>query len=73
MNHKSHQYLQGCIQSAEKSTMGFRLGAVLVKGGKVLSSGYNHQRPRYEGPGPGRTHCSAVVRHRSSSSPFVTS
>jgi hypothetical protein len=62
MNHKSHQYLQGCIQSAERSIMSFRLGAVLVKGGKILSSGYNHQRPRYEGPGPGRRHCSAVVR-----------
>jgi deoxycytidylate deaminase len=44
--------------------MCFRLGAVLVKGGKVLSSGYNHQRPHYQGPGHGQSHCNAVVRIR---------
>jgi hypothetical protein len=27
--------------------MAFTLGAVLVKGGEVISSGYNHHRPHY--------------------------
>ncbi|QRV99529.1 deoxycytidylate deaminase (dCMP deaminase) [Ceratobasidium sp. AG-Ba] len=31
---KSQHYLNQCIQAAEKSTMSFTLGAVLVKGGK---------------------------------------
>ena len=29
--------------------MCFTLGAVLVKGGKVISSGFNHHRPHYDG------------------------
>ena len=29
--------------------MSFTLGAVLVKGGKIISSGYNHHRPHYDG------------------------
>ena len=29
--------------------MCFTLGAVLVKGGKIISSGYNHHRPHYDG------------------------
>lgn len=29
--------------------MCFKLGAILVKGGKVISSGYNHHRPHYDG------------------------
>lgn len=29
--------------------MCFKLGAVMVKGGKVISSGYNHHRPHYDG------------------------
>jgi hypothetical protein len=53
ISHKSHQYLQDCIQSAEKGVKNFRLGAVLVKDEKILSAGYDHQRPRYEGPGHG--------------------
>ena len=27
----------------------YRLGACVVKGGKVISTGYNHQRPHYDG------------------------
>jgi hypothetical protein len=43
--------------------MSFRLGAVpLAKGGKILSSAYNHQRPHYEGTEPGRRHGCPVVR-----------
>jgi hypothetical protein len=35
--------------------MCFNLGAVLVKGGKIISTGYNHHRPHYDG--------SEIARH----------
>ena len=37
------------INNWQKSPIHFTLGAVLVKGGKVISSGYNHHRPHYDG------------------------
>lgn len=46
---KSQFYLSQCIDSASKSPMLFKLGAVMVKGGKVISTGYNHHRPHYDG------------------------
>jgi len=46
---KSQFYLSECTQAASKSPMCFKLGAVMVKGGKVISSGYNHHRPHYDG------------------------
>lgn len=41
---KAQFYLDQCVQAAEKSTMSFTLGAVLVKGGKIIARGHNHQR-----------------------------
>src|ERR1700722_11493959 len=29
--------------------MSFKLGAVMVKGGKIISTGYNHHRTHYDG------------------------
>lgn len=46
---KSQFYLSQCADAATKSTMCFNLGAVLVKGGKIISTGYNHHRPHYDG------------------------
>ncbi|OSX58020.1 hypothetical protein POSPLADRAFT_1061107 [Postia placenta MAD-698-R-SB12] len=46
---KTQFYLSQCAEAASKSPMCFTLGAVLVKGGKVISSGYNHHRPHYDG------------------------
>ncbi|KAI0290050.1 hypothetical protein BC826DRAFT_1187497 [Russula brevipes] len=46
---KTQFYLSQCADAAAKSPMAFTLGAVLVKGGKVISSGYNHHRPHYDG------------------------
>lgn len=46
---KSQFYLSQCIESASKSPMLFKLGAVMVKGGKVISTGHNHHRPHYDG------------------------
>jgi len=46
---KTQFYLSQCAEAASKSHMCFTLGAVMVKGGKVISSGYNHHRPHYDG------------------------
>ncbi|KAH8077087.1 hypothetical protein BXZ70DRAFT_902471 [Cristinia sonorae] len=46
---KSQYYLSECLQVATKSPMCFTLGAIMVKGGKVISRGYNHYRPNYDG------------------------
>jgi len=46
---KTQFYPSQCADAASKSPMCFTLGAVLVKGGKVISSGYNHHRPHYDG------------------------
>ncbi|GJE88972.1 CMP/dCMP-type deaminase domain-containing protein [Phanerochaete sordida] len=46
---KSQYYLSQCVEAASKSSMCFTLGAVMVKGGKVISSGHNHHRPHYDG------------------------
>ncbi|KAJ7270625.1 hypothetical protein B0H12DRAFT_1320109 [Mycena haematopus] len=51
MNTKSQFYLSQCADAASKSTMYYRLGSVIVKGGKVISTGFNHQRPNYDTPG----------------------
>ncbi|KAH9943891.1 hypothetical protein B0H21DRAFT_823431 [Amylocystis lapponica] len=46
---KTQFYLSQCGEAASKSPMCFTLGAVMVKGGKIISSGYNHHRPHYDG------------------------
>jgi hypothetical protein len=46
---KTEFYLSQCADAASKSSMCFTLGAVIVKGGKVISSGYNHHRTHYDG------------------------
>ncbi|KAJ7735889.1 hypothetical protein B0H16DRAFT_1731014 [Mycena metata] len=50
---KSQFYLSQCADAASKSTMYYNLGSVIVKGGKVISRGCNHQRPNYDMPGKG--------------------
>ena len=46
---KTQFYLSQCANAASKSQMCFTLGAIMVKGGKVISSGHNHHRPHYDG------------------------
>ncbi|KAK7691546.1 hypothetical protein QCA50_004945 [Cerrena zonata] len=46
---KSQYYLTQCAEAASKSPMCFTLGAIMVKGGKIISTGYNHHRPHYDG------------------------
>jgi pyrimidine deaminase RibD-like protein len=61
---KTQFYLSQCADAASKSPMCFTLGAVLVKGGKVISSGYNHHRPHYDGAEvPTRGHRKPVSMH----------
>ena len=61
---KTQFYLSQCADAASKSPMCFTLVAVLVKGGKVISSGYNHHQPRYNGL-EARTHgqCKPVAMY----------
>ncbi|KIK97332.1 hypothetical protein PAXRUDRAFT_136499 [Paxillus rubicundulus Ve08.2h10] len=47
--HKSQYYFSQCLEAASKSPMAYTLGAVLVKGGKVISTGHNHHRTHYDG------------------------
>lgn len=46
---KTDFYLSRCLEAASKSPMTFTLGAILVKGGKVVSTGWNHCRTNYDG------------------------
>ncbi|KII83616.1 hypothetical protein PLICRDRAFT_702425 [Plicaturopsis crispa FD-325 SS-3] len=46
---KTQYYLSECVEAASKSSMVFTLGSIMVKGGKIISTGYNHQRPGYNG------------------------
>ncbi|KAJ7459497.1 hypothetical protein B0H11DRAFT_2286416 [Mycena galericulata] len=50
---KSQFYLSQCVEAASKSTMYYTLGSAIVKGGKVVSTGFNHQRPNYDSVGKG--------------------
>ncbi|KAG1724603.1 hypothetical protein EDB19DRAFT_1644475 [Suillus lakei] len=49
MARKTDYYLSQCAIAASKSSMTYHLGAVLVKGGKVMSTGHNHHRTHYDG------------------------
>ncbi|KAJ7203584.1 hypothetical protein GGX14DRAFT_570039 [Mycena pura] len=51
---KTQFYLSQCAEAASKSPMYYTLGSAIVKGGKVISTGCNHQRPNYDAPGGGR-------------------
>ncbi|KIM78990.1 hypothetical protein PILCRDRAFT_573166 [Piloderma croceum F 1598] len=48
---KTEFYLSRCTLAASASDMQFSLGSILVKGGKILSSGHNHHRTHYDGVG----------------------
>nr|GAT47965.1 predicted protein [Mycena chlorophos] len=51
---KPQFYLSQCMEAASKSPMYYTLGSAIIKGGKVVSTGYNHQRPNYDTPGGGK-------------------
>ncbi|EJU00053.1 hypothetical protein DACRYDRAFT_109477 [Dacryopinax primogenitus] len=43
--------------------MAYQLGAIIVKGGKVLSKGHNHRRTHYDGSTGNETHQTAMSMH----------
>ncbi|KZT55424.1 hypothetical protein CALCODRAFT_484798 [Calocera cornea HHB12733] len=43
--------------------MAYMLGAIIVKGGKVLSHGHNHRRTHYDGSPGNETHQTAMSMH----------
>ncbi|KAF8550644.1 hypothetical protein OG21DRAFT_1446308 [Imleria badia] len=47
--HKTQHYFSQCLEAASKSPMNYSLGAILVKGGKIISAGHNHHRTHYDG------------------------
>ena len=49
MSPRSDSYLSLCLEQASKSTLHYRHGCIVVKGGKVIGSGYNHYRPGFNG------------------------
>ncbi|KAK0823753.1 hypothetical protein LTR54_009925 [Friedmanniomyces endolithicus] len=46
---KSDNYLTLCLEQAAKSSLHYRHGCIIVRGGKVIGQGYNDYRPGYEG------------------------
>ncbi|KAK1067866.1 hypothetical protein LTR12_013492 [Friedmanniomyces endolithicus] len=46
---KTDNYLTLCLEQAAKSTLHYRHGCIIVRGGKVIGQGYNDYRPGYEG------------------------
>ncbi|ROW15004.1 hypothetical protein VPNG_03489 [Cytospora leucostoma] len=46
---KSDQYLNLCLEQAAQSTLQYRHGCIVVKGGKVIGQGFNDCRPGYDG------------------------
>ncbi|POS80771.1 hypothetical protein DHEL01_v200858 [Diaporthe helianthi] len=46
---KSDQYLNLCLDQAAMSSLHYRHGCVVVKGGKVIGQGFNDCRPGYDG------------------------
>lgn len=46
---KTDQYLTLCLDQAAQSSLHYRHGCVVVKGGKVIGQGFNDCRPGYDG------------------------
>ncbi|KAK0894385.1 hypothetical protein LTS16_017637 [Friedmanniomyces endolithicus] len=46
---KTDNYLTLCLEQAAKSSLHYRHGCIIVRGGKVIGQGYNDYRPGYEG------------------------
>lgn len=46
---KSDLYLNLCVEQAHLSTLHYRHGCIVVKGGKVIGQGFNDYRPGYDG------------------------
>jgi deoxycytidylate deaminase len=46
---KTDNYLNLCLDQATKSSLRYRHGAIVVRGGKVIGQGYNDYRSGFDG------------------------
>jgi len=51
ISNNSDKFVSAAIDMANKSKMVFRHGSVLVRNGKIISTGYNHSRNYIQGKG----------------------
>ena len=49
MSPRTDSYLSLCLEQASKSSLHYRHGCVVVRGGKVIGQGYNDHRPGFSG------------------------
>lgn len=49
MSPRTEKYLALCLDQADKSTLHYRHGSIIVRGGKVIGQGYNSYRNGYDG------------------------
>ena len=69
MSPRTDSYLSLCLEQASKSSLHYRHGCVIVRGGKVIGQGYNDYRPGFSG---GVTLKSGRLAHGASNSPALT-
>ena len=51
MSPRTDSYLSLCLEQASKSSLHYRHGCIVVRGGKVIGQGYNDHRPGFSGCG----------------------
>ena len=49
MSPRTDSYLSLCLEQASKSSLHYRHGCIVVRGGKVIGQGYNDHRPGFSG------------------------
>ena len=49
MSPRTDSYLSLCLEQASKSSLHYRHGCIIVRGGKVIGQGYNDYRPGFSG------------------------
>ena len=49
MSPRTDSYLSLCLEQASKSSLHYRHGCIIVRGGKVIGQGYNDFRPGFSG------------------------
>ena len=55
MSPRTDSYSSLCLEQASKSTLHYRHGCIIVRGGKVIGQGYNDYRPGFNGGGTLKT------------------
>jgi deoxycytidylate deaminase len=47
MSPRHDTYMTLCLEQARQSSLHYRHGCIIVRGGKVIGKGYNHYRPGF--------------------------